>query len=100
MWQTGQHHTKQDLRVNFRLIQHGGDVNDETNRVIPSGTLSCQRDVLFMPERECWEMVLGVAQRWVHGRAGRHGGILWPVTAVPWEGEWGAWGRHLRANHH
>lgn len=50
---SAQHHNKHNLRVNFRCIQHGGDVNDETSRVIPSGTLLCQRDVLFMPEREC-----------------------------------------------
>lgn len=45
-----QNHNKRNYRVNFRLIQRGGYVNDETNRVIPTGTLTCQQDVLFMPE--------------------------------------------------
>lgn len=52
-----QHHSTRGLRVRFRLIQHG-DVNNETKRVIPSGMLSCQQDVLFMshvgkPSRCC-----------------------------------------------
>lgn len=48
-----QNHNKRNYRVNFRLIQRGGYVNDETNRVIPAGTLTCQQDVLFTPERDC-----------------------------------------------
>lgn len=52
-----QHHIMRGLQVHFRLTQHG-DVNNETNRVIPSGMLSCQQDVLFMshvekPSRRC-----------------------------------------------